>query len=306
MTCTTLALKSLGHELELSSETFGWLNRSDDLENDAPALQHRLQEDGYLYMPGLLDPEVVLEGRRSLTRQLADAGSLHPDYPHEEGIVNPRKASGFSPELARNNTAIHHVVFGEALLSFYRKLFNFDILHFDFIWVRSIGTGNGTPPHCDLVYMGRGTKNLLTCWIPYGEIPLEMGGLILLEDSHRKASQIKHYLESDVDSYCENRPDQVQKVKVENKWSHRGWLSNNPVSLRQKLGGRWLTAETFRPGDVLTFPMHLVHGSLDNQTDRVRLSTDTRYQRADEPADERWIGVNPPGHGPAGKRGRIC
>ena len=31
-----------------------------------------------------------------------------------------------------------------------------------------------------------------------------------------------------------------------------------------------------------------------------------RYQRASEPIDERWIGVNPPGHSSAGKRGRTC
>jgi len=45
---------------------------------------------------------------------------------------------------------------------------------------------------------------------------------------------------------------------------------------------------------------------LDNQTNKVRLSTDTRYQLASEPIDERWIGENPPAHGPAGKRGLIC
>lgn len=54
------------------------------------------------------------------------------------------------------------------------------------------------------------------------------------------------------------------------------------------------------PGDFLTFRMDLIHGSLDNQSDRLRFSTDTRYQPASEPADERWIGVNPPGHSALG------
>ena len=44
--------------------------------------------------------------------------------------------------------------------------------------------------------------------------------------------------------------------------------------------------------------MTTIHASLDNQTDRVRLSSDTRYQRASQPADTRWIGANPPTHGP--------
>jgi len=32
--------------------------------------------------------------------------------------------------------------------------------------------------------------------------------------------------------------------------------------------------------------------------DRLRISTDTRYQLASEPADERWSGEEPIGHGP--------
>jgi hypothetical protein len=52
--------------------------------------------------------------------------------------------------------------------------------------------------------------------------------------------------------------------------------------------------------------MTLVHGGLDNQTERMRLSTDTRYQRASQPIDERWIGENPIANTRAGKRGRVC
>ena len=84
-----------------------------------------------------------------------------------------------------------------------------------------------------------------------------------------------------------------------------GWLSDNPVKLRNALGGRWLTAN-YEAGDVLIFSVFTVHTSLDNASNRVRLSTDTRYQRADEPIDERWIGDEPIGHGAAGKRGKIC
>jgi hypothetical protein len=57
----------------------------------------------------------------------------------------------------------------------------------------------------------------------------------------------------------------------------------------------------------MTFGMFLVHASLDNRTQNLlRISSDARYQRASDPIDERWVGVNPPGHSTAGKRGRIC
>jgi ectoine hydroxylase-related dioxygenase (phytanoyl-CoA dioxygenase family) len=154
--------------------------------------------------------------------------------------------------------------------------------------------------------MGRGTHQLLTCWIPYGDTPLEMGGVMLLEGSHKKSDRIRNYLEVDVDAYCENRPAEVDKVINKGGWSHPGYLSNNPASLREKLGGRWLTAPDWKAGDFITFGMTLVHGGLDNQLNRMRLSSDTRYQRASQPIDERWIGADPIANKLAGKRGRVC
>ena len=39
-----------------------------------------------------------------------------------------------------------------------------------------------------------------------------------------------------------------------------------------------------------------MHGSLSNTSDRFRISSDTRYQLASEPVDERWIGRKPKAH----------
>ena len=37
----------------------------------------------------------------------------------------------------------------------------------------------------DNVYMSRGSKNLITTWIPFGDIPMEMGTVAVCEGSHR-------------------------------------------------------------------------------------------------------------------------
>jgi len=110
----------------------------------------------------------------------------------------------------------------------------------------------------------------------------------------------------DVDAFCTNHPDAGLIESGQKQWQDwDGRLSSNPVTLREKLGGRWLTAD-FKAGDFLTFGMATVHASLDNQSTRLRLSSDSRYQLASEPADERWIGPNPIAHGPAGKKGKVC
>ena len=65
-------------------------------------------------------------------------------------------------------------------------------------------------------------------------------------------------------------------------------------------------SKCYCPGDVVVFHIGTIHGGLDNQSRRVRLSTDSRYQRASELADERWTGENPIGHGADARRGIIC
>ena len=85
-----------------------------------------------------------------------------------------------------------------------------------------------------------------------------------------------------------------------------GFEDRAVARLRDRLGGRWLTT-SYRAGDVVIFGMFTPHVGVDNTTDdRLRLSSDSRYQLASEDADERWIGPDPVGHGPNAKRGMIC
>ena len=52
---------------------------------------------------------------------------------------------------------------------------------------------------------------------------------------------------------------------------------------------RWLIGD-FAAGDMLVHSAHIIHASLDNvdPCGRLRLSTDIRYQRRDQPIDWRW------------------
>ena len=323
-----LGLTSLGRSLNTDESQFGFIRSSNDLLDDPEQMRQRLAEDGYLYLKEFLDPDLIAEARRSVLTRLRLDGLLDGNRDIMEGVVDSShledfalntapqfassrnlkrmKTGAFRPDLAVANAEIERVVYGPEIHEFYDKLFGEPALHFDYTWLRVMGPGAGTPTHCDWVYMGRGSTELLTCWIPYGRIPLHVGGLILLEQSHLKADRIASYLAKDVDSYCENDPEEVQKVKVDGGWSFPGWLSNHPDTLPEKFESRWLTCECWEPGDFITFNMRLTHGSLDNHSDRIRISTDVRYQPASHAVDERWVGENPPGHSTAGKRGRIC
>jgi hypothetical protein len=305
-TATSLPqLYSYGHPLDMADDKVGLLRDSLDAASDVEELRRRFATDGYLYMKGFLDRAEVLEARASLTDGLAAAGVLDENYPRLDAVCKPGAGYVFKPELTNNNAAVQNLLYGPRLTDFYRAFFGEDIRHYDFTWLRAIGPGKGTNPHCDLPYMGRGTHTHMTCWVPYGDISFELGGLMVLEGSHKRMDLLESYVYRDVDTFCENKPTDAANAKA-GKWTFSGTLSHNPPVIRNKFGGRWLTTE-FEPGDFVTFGMFLVHASLDNRTEnRLRISSDSRYQRASEPIDERWVGPNPPGHTTAGKRGRIC
>lgn len=294
----------LGKELERGEHALGELARS-ERGDDHATLRARLEDDGYLYLPGFFEREDVLAVRAELTDRLAAGGLLAPGSRPLDAEAIPGDTIDIGvlgTELADGNEPLQRLLYEGRMIAFYEALLGGAIRHFDFTWIRTATAEAGTWVHTDIIFMGRGTQSLYTSWVPYGDIPVEMGGLAILERSHKDEEIRTVYGSQDVDAYCENHgqdPDDFEWPNVD------PILSDDPAALRRKLGGRWLTAD-YRMGDLLVFGMHTAHGALDNRTERVRLSSDSRYQLASEPIDERWIGEDPPGHRKAGKRGMIC
>lgn len=299
---------------------FGALRRSADILTDGDALRNRLADDGYLYFPGALDRDQVTSARRVCMERLMAQGALEAGSDPMDAIAaHGTKKYYFMESLAEENDPLMRVLYEGAMMRLMAQLFDTDVRHFDYTWMRAVGPGNGTSPHCDAVYMNRGTEQLITAWTPLGDIPLVQGGLVVLENSHReKTGKLEQYLHQDVDTFCENGPN-AQKIRDgKMAWEHydgsfREWsgaFSDDANEIRASLGGRWLTSPEYRMGDVLLFTIATLHASLDNNSDRIRLSSDTRYQPAHLPADERWVlganGERPIAHGAAGKRGKIC
>ncbi len=291
-------LQSGGHVIE--PDSLGFLFPSDPAAHTIDVLRQRMADEGYLYLRGGLDRQLVLEARAAVTQKLQRDGYLLAGSEPSEAIFNTAgRPISFKPELADDNPPLARLLYDGPMMDFFGAFLGGAVRHYDFTWMRAVGPGTGTPSHCDVVYMGRGTTtSLYTAWTPLGDIDFVQGGLMILEGSHRNERLKETYGRYDVDTFCSNKPEV-------HGWKRGGHLSRDPNQISRSIGGRWLTSE-FSAGDVLIFTPYTVHASLDNRSDRIRLSSDTRYQRADEPADERWIGENPIGHTEAGKRGRVC
>jgi hypothetical protein len=295
-------LTSHGHEIDTSPAKFGELRDSSALADDAPALRARIAEDGYLFLRGYLDREAVIAARQEIFGKLARLGALDPAAPLLEAIAAPRAErrdyaqAGWNDQAAftkdlRTGTAIRELCHRGRIIRFCEQFLGGEVRPLDYIWVRTVRVGGATGCHYDRVYMGRGTPNLYTAWIPIGDVPLGDGALLVLENSHRLEELKGTYGALDVDRDRDNNP------------YGGGWLSTNPVEVQERFGGRWLTAD-FQAGDLLVFTMVTLHCSLDNQSpvNRIRLSSDSRYQLASEPIDERWVGEDPIAHGETARR----
>ena len=170
------------------------------------------------------------------------------------------------------------VVESPEIMKFFEGFLDGPVLTYDYKWLRAVGPGDNTGAHYDVVYMGRGTKSLYTVWTPLGEVSYDMGPLVILVGSHQFDAVKETYGKMDVDR------DHVT-----------GHFTNEPIDMVNQYGGQWQTSE-FHPGDVIIMGIYTMHGSLNNLTNRYRISTDTRYQLETEPVDERWIGKDPIAH----------
>lgn len=270
-------------ELEFGGEYLQELRSSNDVFDDTEALRQRLAEDGYLLIRGFHSRDKVLRAKEEMLEQLAAMGRLAPDTPVEEGIIGPGNRGamfqGIDPPMPR----LLDVVNSDETMRFFDRLLEGPSITYDYKWARAVAHEQFTGAHYDIVYMGRGTQHLYTMWTPIGDVSLEMGGLAMLLGSQHFDKVRSTYGQMDVDR------DNIE-----------GWFSNEPLELIDKYGGVWATTE-YEAGDVVIFGMYTMHGSLTNQTDRYRLSVDTRYQLASEPVDERWVGERPKGHYAWGK-----
>jgi hypothetical protein len=276
-----------GIKLDTSPDKFGELRQSNDIADDLPALKQRMLDDGYLLFRDFLDRDVVLRAREEILLKYAIAGEIDSiNYPLMDAIYSENTFIDqvnliALTESIRSGLAYETVIMNEKLVKFFERWFGKGpVRTFDFKWPRFFRPGEGTGLHCDAPYINRGTENLYSAWIPLGDVNKESGTLIVLENSHKLEELRQSYGNKDAD-----------RDKL-------GWLSTDPVKLRNRLGGRWLTTD-FRAGDVFIFCMYLVHGGTDNASPRkqCRLTSDTRYQLADEALDERWNGANVNPHG---------
>ena len=162
---------------------------------DRQRLRANFDTDGYVFLPRALDRKKVLEAKRHVLEDFAARGGvLAADRPLSEAVLEEGCAAGCVPFVEGRNELTHSpsmlaVLEGSGIRAAVQALLGVEeVRTFDFKWLRAVASDQFSGAHVDWVYMGHGSPQLITCWIPIGDIPVEMGTLAVCEGSHRLPS----------------------------------------------------------------------------------------------------------------------
>ena len=233
------------------------------LLNRPAELKDKAQNEGYLFFKGLLEKKTNI----SLMRDIIDVCSRH-DFLDNDFDQNKRKVkSGLNIDPGSKEDkdyykdvlklrSMHSYAQSKEIMDLFELLFDGKVLNHSQNIVRTVFPDSKkftTPPHQDYWYIG-GNKNTWATWIPLGDTPQEMGTLAVGKSTHMNGIIQNRYRSDGAGNYSCDVDDNVE------------WVNGD-----------------MEAGDVLVFNCLSLHQATDNQTNKIRLSCDFRYQPVTEP-----------------------
>ncbi|KAJ5794179.1 hypothetical protein N7457_000778 [Penicillium paradoxum] len=299
-------------------------------------LRERYEEDGYLFLKQILPREDVLSARNAYFSSLESTGVLKPGTAPVEGVFDPAKSHLDYPGIGAGHIGGNGKPGGDRAAAFvdlaldahyqdwYAKEFCNHPALYDFIarfsdWGKNTLTLRrtllrnnipGSKPigvHYDQIFLRYGDPTSVTAWVPMGDIKLNGGGLIYLENAFLGDFRGKHIrliefyvagenigLEMEEAFYTRAKQagltDEEAMSAFNSNMMSTGLLSEFPAEFAQEHGRRWLVS-TYEAGDVVLHKPHMIHAStVNNDPDNViRLATDLRFCDSSKPYDKRWM-----------------
>ncbi len=242
------------------------LRDSRHLLGDWAALRNLIATDGYIFMRGLLDPELVRGVGRTGLGFLQAAGwtvaggdpvTAAPQLP----VRAVRMRDAFGQPGYREivmDPGFNRIPCESPLTDLMGQILGPEGFCYPLKVPRVVYPVSIVPRQPgNFVHQDYGSvQDMFTCWVPLGDVPRSLGGLAL-EPGSQRTSRVRQ------------RP-----------------LSTLPRG--------WSTTD-YRAGDVLVFHCLTSHAALPNREDRLRFSAEYRWQLADQPAPRRLV-IGPQGN----------
>ncbi|MEX2542044.1 MAG: phytanoyl-CoA dioxygenase family protein [Trueperaceae bacterium] len=282
-------LISNGHRLSAAPERLG---RLEPTESGTPMaeLRTRYRQHGYLWLKRFLNRGEVLAFRERFFSALVGTGLLaegsDPGLGIHGGGETQSETEKVLMEFART-AAFESFCLQPRLWRFFDDFLQGpSYLHKRKI-IRYTAPGKGftTPAHYDLIYLRGGSDSVCTAWIPIGDVPVAMGGVIYLEGSDALGRKMeREFAERNADLPPDERISAYNKNMAEG-----GWIGRDLPAMAERFDARWLMAD-YEAGDIVVHSAYMIHAATDNVDPggRIRLSTDIRYQSVRDEIDARW------------------
>jgi len=250
------------------------------------ALRTRLRRDGFLLLRGVLERDAVQEARAAILSALhtANPGAFALGTHPESALAAPGAASLglLSRQHIAAQRSVAAVLESPSLYQLAATLLEIDVddvITPAFKWSRAVAPGEFTGVHCDAKYVGGGTRErMLTFWLPLGDVPMELGGLLVATGSHRQrcfAAVRERYLAAPLGA----------------DGTASGWLCDGAAAVQAHLppgapAPDWRCVDC-EAGDVIVLRLDVLHLTACNVSSHIRTSCDTRWQPRHEPRDPR-------------------
>lgn len=289
------------------------------LDTPIAEVRRRYQEDGYVFLNGLIPREDVLKAREEYFSMLAPSGVLKPGTEPVEGIFDLSKdpldfpGIGAGAAEANGRPCGPHPEVAERFVDlalqahyadWYKEAFCKHPALKNYI-AKMTGWGDNTLPvrrtllrnntpgnkaigvHYDMIFLRHGTDDAVTAWVPMGDVRIQGGGLIYLEKSHELGSE----LEADFAKRAEDSGLTAEEAKnaFNQNMMHGGMLADGPIEFAKIHNRKWLLT-AYEAGDVVLHQAYMIHASTMNydSTGVIRVGTDLRYVDQSRPWDTRW------------------
>jgi len=287
-------LDGITQQHTIPDELLGPLVEATSCLSEPELLRRSFADNGYVLLRDVLPQDDVLAARREVFARLAEMDEILA--PVEAGIATgASRRRERSPDLGAfwksvsEGAALRHVTHGPRLRELTGLLFDAPARPHDYLFLRPAPAGNATNLHYDYPFFAGGASQIVTCWLPLGEIPICDGPLVVVEHSQCFDDLIAPMraarLTGDPRAFAAAQDIAYQAS------------TTDTLAFARSRQTRLLTTH-FQPGDAMIFGGFTMHGSLDNHSPlgRVRLSVDVRYQPAADLADDpRFFGTNPLG-----------
>ncbi|KAK7537317.1 phytanoyl-CoA hydroxylase [Phyllosticta citribraziliensis] len=279
-------------------------------------LRKRYNEDGYIFMKGLIPREDVLKARESYFKGLAPSGVLKPGTKPVEGIFDDAKdrlnypgigagaASGNGRPGGESAEVFVDLALKQHTEPWYCEEFSKHPALYDFI-SKLTGWGNDTLSlkrtllrnntpgnkaigvHYDQIFLRYGEPTSVTAWVPMGDVSVQGGGLIYMEDGHNVGQRIENEF---TEKAKENGlTEEEAKYAFNRNMMSTGFLAEGPAGFGREHGARWLLTD-YEAGDAVLHQPHSIHASTINHDpqNKIRVGTDLRFVNSARPYDKRW------------------